>query len=436
MYSVFMESRDLLTEVKLVRKSGLLLSLATDDFRNEMLKTISTYLLNHYAEIKEANDEDLLRAKESNLALPLQYRLKLDEDKLKDTLQGVVQLSTLKNPLGKVVEKRLLDDDLVLQRVTFPLGVIGMIFESRPDALLQIASLCLKSGNGIILKGGKEAVNTNRVLVKLMKEALNDTLPMKGDWIILLETHGDVDAILKMEKDIDLLIPRGSNAFVRHVMNNTHIPVLGHADGICSMYIDNEADINKALAVAVDSKVQYVAVCNALETLLVHKDIAKVFLPLYKSLVDKHNVKIHGDEETRKYIDCIPSTEEDYHTEYLDYEMAIKVVGSIDEAIEHISNHSSGHTDAIVTENEEKKQRFFLEVDSADVFANCSTRFSDGFRYGLGAEVGVSTSKIHARGPVGIEGLTTTKWILNGDGQIVATYSGKKAKPYKHEDLI
>jgi glutamate-5-semialdehyde dehydrogenase len=307
-----------------------------------------------------------------------------------------------------------------------------MIFESRPDALVQILSLCLKSGNAIVLKGGREALQTNRELIAVIREAL-EQFPVGSRWIVHMESREDVGILLGMDDIVDLLIPRGSNEFVRYIMEHTKIPVLGHADGLCALYIDDEADLDMAVAVAVDSKCQYPAVCNAVETLLVHASVANGFLPKFKEATTTWPVTIHGDGRTRDVIDCMAAVGSDWDTEYLDYEIAVKVVDSMEEAIEHIAQHGSGHTDAIVTGNEAKARKFLREVDSADVFWNCSTRFADGFRYGLGAEVGISTQKIHARGPVGLDGLVIGKWVLAGNGHIVDTYA--KGKPFLHKEL-
>lgn len=419
-----------LESIKNVRRGAKELALLSDSQRVSLLERAATALLERSSEILAANELDLIESKEKGIKDAILHRIALPLDKLESTVSAMRAVGSLPCPIGKVKERRLLDEGLLLEKVTYPLGVIGMIFEARPDAMIQIISLAIKSGNGIVLKGGSEAKNTNQAIAKILTEELDG-----AHWMLLLSTHFDVDMMLKAEKDIDLLIPRGSNAFVRHVMENTHIPVMGHADGICSVYIDSEADISKAVKVATDAKVQYPAACNAAETILVARSIAKDFLPLFKESLDNYSVKIHGDEETRMYIDCIPATEEDYHTEYLALELVIKVVEGLDEAIDHIAACSSHHTDAIVTENKEKIVRFFNEVDSADVFANASTRFADGFRFGLGAEVGISTSKLHARGPVGLEGLTTTKWQLTGSGDIVQTYSGKDAKKFLHKEL-
>ena len=309
-----------------------------------------------------------------------------------------------------------------------------MIFEARPDALVQIVSLCIKSGNAIVLKGGKEAMNSNRALFKVIADALDDT-PLTSSSLMLIESHEDVASILKMDKYIDLIIPRGSNAFVRYVMDNTRIPVLGHADGICSIYVDESADMDIAIPVVLDSKVQYPAACNAVEMILVNEKVKDTFLPKIKKVFDERGVIIHGDDEVRGVIECESLGSDDLFKEFLSLEVSIKCVNSINEAISLINSYGSHHTDAIISEDEKSKNLFFTLVDSADVFANCSTRFADGYRFGLGAEVGISTSKIHARGPVGLSGLMSYKWILAGHGEIVADYaSGRRF--FHHKDLI
>ncbi|MGI6432282.1 MAG: glutamate-5-semialdehyde dehydrogenase [Sphaerochaetaceae bacterium] len=409
------------------------LRMASLEERNAMLLAIATALENNSDAIQAANEQDLLEAKKTKLAQPLQKRLSLDADKLASVAVGVRQVAALADPIGTVRQRRLLDEGLVLEKVDVPIGVIGMIFESRPDALIQILSLCLKSGNAIVLKGGSEALRTNAELVATVRKALEPFGPQSG-WIVHLQSREDVKELLSLDHIVDLLIPRGSNEFVRYIMENTHIPVLGHADGLCAMYIDKEADVSMAVKVAVDAKTQYPAVCNAIETLLVHSEVASEFLPLFKKELDRFNVVVHGDQRVASLIPCVAATTKDWQTEYLDYEIAIKVVDSAQQAIDHISQYGSGHTDAIITQNKETARQFLQEVDSADVFWNCSTRFADGFRYGLGAEVGISTQKIHARGPVGLEGLVVAKWLLCGHGDIVDSYE-KGEKTYLHRDM-
>lgn len=425
-----MSTSDVISRIKNVRKAAMQLSCMSDEERDALLTRMAAALDEKRAEIEKANRLDLERAASEGTSDALLHRLELSEKKLSSTIESVLSVRALPSPLGRVLEHRLLDVGLELRRVSFPLGVIGMIFEARPDALIQIVSLAIKSGNGIILKGGSEAADTNRCLSSVIASALDG-----APWMLLLESHSDVSEMLKAEGDIDLLIPRGSNRFVRYVMENTHIPVMGHADGICSVYIDSDCDMDNALRVAVDSKVQYPAACNAAETVLVHEKVAPEFLPRFKRELEKYGCIIHADEKARAFIEAIPATDRDFYTEYLALELAIKVVSSVDEAISHIAEHSSHHTDAIVTENISVRERFFSEVDSADVFCNASTRFADGFRFGLGAEVGISTSKLHARGPVGLTGLTTSKWELTGCGNIVADYAEGR-RHFIHKELV
>ena len=421
--------------VKSLRRGASALSMTDDDTRKNALLAMADAILARRDEIGKANAADIEKAEKDGTSSSLLHRLKFTDDKIASAVKGLRELSQLPDPVGKVREMRELDPGFVLKKVAFPIGVIAMIFEARPDALVQIAGLALRSANAVVLKGGREAENSNRTLISIIREATEDIV--KADWILGIESHADVDTLLTLEKDIDLVIPRGSNRFVRYVMDHTHIPVIGHSDGICSVYVDASADIDMAVRIAVDSKTQYPAACNAAETFLVHRDIAPAFLPKLGEAFRQCGVKIHGDEETRKSIpDAVPATEDDFHTEYLSLECAVKVVQSIDEAIEHIAEHGSHHTDSIVASSDEAKDLFFRSVDSADVFANCSTRFADGFRFGLGAEVGISTSKIHARGPVGLEGLMTTKWLLSGNGEIVADYSGADGKSFHHKELM
>ena len=429
-----MDHGTLAEDVARLKKSFRTLSTSPAAMRNNLLLCIAQGLEADKASLFEANRADMASAQAAGEKTPLLKRLKFDEDKLSGVCEGLRQISRLDDPINAVLQRRLLDDGFLLEQVTFPIGVIGMIFESRPDALVQIISLCLKSGNGIILKGGKEAVRTNRALVASIRRSCEGS-PLGSDWLILLESHEDVNTMLSMDKDIDLLIPRGSNAFVRYVMDHTKIPVLGHADGICAMYIDKAADLDMAVKCAVDSKIQYPAACNALETLLVHADIAQALLPRLSEAMSANGVTLKGDDRTRRYIACEAATEEDFHTEFLALTLAVKVVDSYDDAVEHIAAHSSHHTDCVITEDVHTARRFLRDVDSADVFWNCSTRFSDGFRFGLGAEVGISTGKIHARGPVGLAGLMSSKWLLRGHGETVAEYSGSDAKKYLHEEL-
>lgn len=406
------------------RKASITMSALSAQQKNQALVSIRDALQVNAAKIIQENQADLAQAEKDRLAAPLLKRLKFDQSKIDGVCEGINSLIALPDPVGTTLSAMELDQGLELYKVTCPIGVIGVIFESRPDALVQISTLCLKSGNAVLLKGGSEAARTNRILADTITDATRSA-GLPDGWLALMETRADVAAMLNLDENIDLIIPRGSNEFVRHIMNHTTIPVLGHADGICHVYVDKDADIDMAVRITVDSKCQYVAVCNAAETLLVHKDIAGKFLPKVKAALDEKKVELRGCEQTRQIIDVKPATEQDWKTEYLDYILSIRVVDSLDAAIDHINTYGSGHTDAIVTGNKEAAVKFMDLVDSADVFWNASTRFSDGFRYGLGAEVGISTNKIHARGPVGLEGLLIYKWRLVGQGQTVAEYTGK-----------
>jgi len=416
------------------KKASRKMMLLSGDLKNKALEVIAQALDKNQQEIFKANAQDLRRAEEEGLAAPLLKRLKFDEAKLQEALAGIKALVALPDPVGKTLSAMELDKGLELYRVSSPLGVLGVIFESRPDALIQISSLALKSGNSLILKGGREAAETNSLLARLIAESsIEAALP--AGWISLLESRAAVNELLKLNQDVDLIIPRGSNEFVRYIMGNTTIPVLGHADGICHLYVDRQADIAMALKLSLDAKCQYVAVCNALETLLVHQAVAKEFLPMLAQDLTAKRVVIRGCSKTQGIIPCEPASEEDWRTEYLDYILSIKIVANLEEAIEHINYYGSHHTDTIVTEDRHAAAHFLAGVDSACVFWNTSTRFSDGYRFGLGAEVGIATGKLHARGPVGLEGLLTYKWLLLGQGQTVAEYSGPKSKAFRHSPL-
>ena len=419
-----------------VRRASSLLAVSSLSERRAALASISRLLDEEKALIKEENDKDLENAEKEGISSSILHRLVFSDEKLRSVKKGYQDLCGLNDPIGKIREKRELDPEFVLEKKTFPIGVIGMIFEARPDALLQIAGLSLLSGNGLILKGGKEASNTNKILVDIIKRATS-SFSFGSSWILGIESREDVQVLLKAEKYVDLLIPRGSNKFVRYCMDNTRIPVMGHSDGICHTFVDKSAVFDKAVKVCVDAKVQYSAACNATETFLVHREILPSFLPLLEKAFVENNVKIHADAQSMKYLEtAIPMVSGDEKNEYLDKECNIIAVEDVKEAVEHINAYGSHHTDAILTESEQNASYFVAFVDSADVFVNCSTRFADGYRFGLGAEVGISTSKLHARGPVGLDGLMTTKWILKGQGETVGEYSGADGKEFHHRELI
>ena len=415
------------------RRSFYELSVSSVEKRNDVLYQMAGLLHKRSAEIFAANQEDFETAESEGLSAPLLHRLKFGEEKLSQVCTGLISLAALPDPIGKTTLATEITEGLNLYRVVCPIGVVGVIFESRPDALVQIASLCIKSGNAVLLKGGREALKTNKILTEIVRQALTD-MQMPADAAQQIETRDEVAAMLREDRLIDLIIPRGSKAFVRYIMDNSRIPVLGHSDGICHVYIDKEADADMAVKVTLDSKTQNVSVCNAAETLLIHQDVAKALLPrIAKAFREKH-VEIRGDEITGKIVNCIPATEEDWSSEYLDLVISIKVVHSLHEAIEHINHYGSHHTDCIITNDDAAAKEFLSAVDSAGVYRNVSTRFADGFVYGFGAEVGIATGKLHARGPMGLEGLTTYKYELIGHGQTMAEMKNGERK-YTHRSL-
>ena len=400
----------------------------SSDVKNQGLIAVAKALEENKEKIFEANKADLEFAQElvqkGELTQATYNRLKLDENKMRDMVQGIYDISKLEDPVNKTLLKRQLDDGLVLHKVSCPIGVLGIIFEARPDVISQISSLAIKSSNAVILKGGKESKTTNKTILEIINAALlgvnvgvngfPEGLPNQ------VFSRDDVGEMLKADKYIDLIIPRGGNSLVKFIKENTKIPVLGHADGICHIFVDESADIELAKKVIIDAKTQYPSACNTVETLLIHK----------------------GFKEADELFDAIKQTgveliftPESWHKEYSDLKLAVKYVENVDEAIEHINKYGSGHTESILTENEENAQKFMNLVDSAGVYHNVSTRFADGFRYGFGAEVGISTNKTHARGPVGIDGLVIYKYKLTGSGQIVNDYA-KGIKHFHHRDLV
>jgi len=415
------------------RTAALKLAILSTEARNTALEAVAQALESAQTEIIAANEADLNAAKENNIAPALYSRLKLGESKLQAAIAGVRDVTKLTDPIGVSQIHRELDEGLILRRLTCPLGVLGIIFEARPEALIQITSLAIKSGNGVILKGGREAINSCQALTKVIHQALEST-EVAPAAVQLLTTREEIKQLLELDQYVDLIIPRGSNSFVGYVQDNTRIPVLGHADGICHLYLDKAADLEQAIKITVDAKTHYPAACNAIETLLVHQDIAAEFLPPIAEALTAEGVSLRGDEATRKIIDATPVKEHDWKTEYSDLILAIKIVDSVDTAIAHINQYGSKHTDAIVTEDIPTADKFQNQVDAAGVYHNCSTRFADGFRYGFGAEVGISTQQMPPRGPVGLEGLVTYKYKVTGNGHVAATYTGEDAKPFTHID--
>lgn len=420
-------------EARRMKLAAPILAATTNEQRNAALEAIAVALEERQAEIFQANAQDLAAADENGVTGATKKRLKFDDNKLRDCIAGLRQLQTLPDPLGKTLLARELDEGLTLTRMSVPIGVIGVIFEARPDALVQIASLCIKSGNCAILKGGKETTYTNRVLFQIIKDcAIAAGLP--GSALLQAEQHNEIDELLECDQDVDLLIPRGSNKFVRYIMDNTKIPVMGHSSGVCHIYVDADADQKLALPILVDAKTQYAAACNAVETVLVHQKIAAEFLPKMADAFAKAGVIVRGTKEVSEYIPVDVIDDDAFGIEYGDLIVSVKLVENIQEAVAHINQYGSHHTDCILTTNDEAAAYFIQMVDSAGVYRNCSTRFADGFRYGFGAEVGISTGKIHARGPVGLEGLVTYKYKLIGEGQIVGDYA-KGIKQFHHKDL-
>lgn len=391
--------------------------------KNTALLNIAKNLKENQEKIFEANKRDLEEAlplvESGELKQSVFNRLKLDENKMRDMIQGIIDISNLEDPIGKTLLKRQLDDGLILTKISCPIGVLGIIFEARPDVISQISALAIKSSNAVILKGGKESINTNKEIMRVIQEALDSTRDFPKDVLTQVFSRDDVKNMLSLDKYIDLIIPRGGNNLVRFIKENTKIPVLGHADGICHIFVDESADLEKAKRVIIDAKTQYPSACNAVETLLIHKDF-KYTTELLKAL-----------EEAGAELIAKP---ESWHTEYSDKILSYKLVSTLEEAIEHINEYSSGHTESIITEDNKNAKIFMNAVDSAGVYHNVSTRFADGFRYGFGAEVGISTNKTHARGPVGLEGLTIYKYNIEGNGDIVKDYVDG-TKSFCHKDL-
>ena len=426
-------SAELLRLATGVRRAANDLGQTTDEQRQQALEAMAAALHNHGDRIVAANAADLAQAEADGLAPALVARLKLDPSKLEGAIAGVRQVAALQDPLGARQLHRELDQGLVLERVTVPLGVLGVIFEARPDAVVQIASLAIRSGNGAILKGGSEANRTNQAVMEALKEGLAQS-HVSPDALALLTTRQESLALLRLDGLVDLIIPRGSNELVRFIQDNTRIPVLGHADGVCHLYVDEEADCALALRIALDSKTQYPAACNAIETLLVHEAIAVAFLQQAVPAFAAAGVELRGDPASCALGVAKPANEDDWSTEYLGLILAVKVVPDLDAALDHIRRYGSRHTEAIATGNTATAERFLRAVDSAGVYHNCSTRFADGFRYGFGAEVGISTQTLPPRGPVGLEGLVTYRYRLRGDGHIAADFASG-VRQFSHRDL-
>ena len=426
-------SPELLLRAAAVRRAAMALGQLSDGERRAALLAMADALEADSAAILAANAADLEAAASDGLAPALVARLKLDAAKLAGAIEGVRQVAALPDPIGVRQLHRELDRGLVLERLSVPLGVVGVIFEARPDAVMQIASLAIRSGNGAILKGGREASRSCAAILEALQRGLAASAVVP-EALALLTSREESLALLKLDGLVDLIIPRGSNALVRFIQDNTRIPVLGHADGICHLYVDAEADLDQALRVAIDSKTQYPAACNAIETLLLHKDSAAPFLAIALPAFAAAGVELRGDAAAQALGVSHSAADDDWRTEYSDLILAVRVVDTLDEALAHIARHGSRHTDAICTRNASTAEAFLRGVDSAGVYLNCSTRFADGFRYGFGAEVGISTQTLPPRGPVGLEGLVTYRYLLRGDGHIAADYASG-TRSFSHREL-
>lgn len=428
-------------QVQNTRRAARSLGRISGAQRNQILLRAAERVDARNADILAANQADCEALAASvaagTVSQALLKRLRTTPAGIQEMAARVRDVAMLPDPLSKPLAMTKLDDGLTLYKVPCPLGVIAVIFESRPDVVPQVASLAIKTGNGLVLKGGAEARNTNRLLVEIWREALELERPALAGCICLLEERAEVVQVLEMEREIDLVVPRGSTEFVNFVFEHSRIPVLGHGSGICHIYVDRAAALNMSKQVVIDAKVQYPAACNSVEKVLVHEEIAVKFLPELVQGLQSAGVEVRGCARTRQLcpkLHILPATEEDWSTEYSDLKITVKVVASLQEALDHIDNYGSRHTEAILTEDSAAAEQFLHEVDAASVFHNVSTRFADGFRYGLGAEIGISNSKLHARGPVGLEGLLTYKYKLKGSGQIVADYAEGR-RNFKHRRM-
>lgn len=422
--------------LKQSKAAFLAISTLSSEQKNEALETFAAIIERNEAALLAENRKDIEQAEKEGLTASLYQRLKLDSGKIKQLVQGIRDLIRLEDPAGRILSRTQLDENLILEKQTVPLGVIGIIFESRPDVIPQILSLILKSGNAVVLKGGREAAHSNQAFMRLVEDLNQACAFLPACWATLLDSREAVQEMLNYPQYVDLIIPRGSNQLVQSIMAATKIPVLGHADGVCHLYIHPSANLEQAIQLAVDAKIQYPAACNALETLLVDAAIAPAFLPVFAKAAQQAEIQLRGCEQTQALLpEITPATEADWRTEYGDLTLAVKIVPDLTAAMAHINTYGSHHTDAIAAQDSQALERFLNGVDSACVFANASTRFADGFRFGLGAEIGISTAKTHARGPVGLEGLVIYKFKLRGEGQIVADYVGANAKPFQHRAL-
>lgn len=411
----------MLTELgKKAKEAEKTLMIATTEQKNKALKYIAQALIENADEIIQANTIDLENGKNNGMSEAMLDRLKLDKGRIKGMAKGVEDVVLLPDPVGRVLSETTRPNGLNIKKVSTPLGVIGVIFEARPNVTSDAAALCLKSGNTVILRGGKEAINSNRIIAKTMREAVKKS-GLSEDVIQLVEdtSRENANALMQMNEYVDVLIPRGGAGLIQAVVKNATVPVIETGVGNCHIYIDKDANVDMAADIVYNAKTNRVSVCNAAESLLIHKDIAKEALPKIKAKLDEKSVELFGDEEAVDIAKGIEkATERDWGTEYLDYKMSVKIVNSLDEAVDHIYKYSTGHSECIVTENKEAAEEFLNKVDSAAVYVNASTRFTDGGEFGFGAEIGISTQKLHARGPIGLPELQSFKYKIYGNGQV------------------
>ncbi|PYU45220.1 MAG: glutamate-5-semialdehyde dehydrogenase [Acidobacteria bacterium] len=432
---------DVASIARSAREASRKLALLSGETRNAALLTIADALEGNGGRVLAANARDCAAAETlastGEMTPAMLSRLRINESGITEMAARIREVANLPDPLGKRLAATELDQGLILHKESCPLGVIAVVFESRPDVVPQVASLALKSGNAVLLKGGAEAANSNESIVAVWREALCRFPDVPQESIHLLQSRSDVLELLRLRGEVDLLIPRGSKEFVAFMEQNSRIPVVGHGEGICHVFVDRAADLNRAVTVTLDSKVQYPAACNSVETLLVHKDVAAAFLPRVVAELNRASVEVRGCPRVLALLpeaQLVPAIEKDWSTEYSDLILSVKIVDTVEQALEHIQRYGSKHTECIVTEDQAVAERFLQEVDAAGVFHNASTRFADGYRYGLGAELGISNGKLHARGPMGIEGLTTYKYKLRGNGHIAAEYSSG-VRHFTHKPL-
>ncbi|MDN7245395.1 glutamate-5-semialdehyde dehydrogenase [Planococcus shenhongbingii] len=413
------KTSDLLQKAQLAKTAAAVMAKTTTVQKNDALRLISSQLLEEQAFILAENEKDITAGRAGGMSESLVDRLKLDKERLSDIAAALIQLTELEDPVGEVLEQWERPNGLAMSKIRVPLGVIGMIYEARPNVTVDASSLCLKTGNAVVLRGSSTAIHSNKALVKVIHHALEKSeLPAEAVQLIEDTSRETAAQMFKLNSHLDVLIPRGGAKLIQTVVENASVPVLETGAGNCHVYIDETANAEMAISIALNAKIQRPSVCNACETILVHKEWAKHHLAELLDALQQQAVQIHGDEATQQYGEVIPASEEDWGTEYLGLEVAVKVVDSVDEVIEHINLYGTKHSEAIISETLENVDKFFMEVDSAAVYHNASTRFTDGFEFGFGAEIGISTQKLHARGPMGLPALTSTKYLIQGNGQV------------------